>query len=89
MLSHKRARDKGKFSFSRYFQKLQPGDKVAVVRELSFTFGFENRIQGRTGTVLAKQGDSYCVEINDLNKPKKYVLKPIHLRKIETMEAKK
>lgn len=83
MLSHKRMREKGKISFTRYFQKFNPGDSVAVVKELNQIFGYSNRIQGRTGKVIAKRGSAYYVEINDLNKPKRYLIKPIHLRKIE------
>lgn len=83
MLKHKKTRQKGKFSFMRYFQKLQPGDSVAVVQELSVKFGYSKRLQGRTGKVIEKRGSAYYVEIKDLSKPKKYLIKPIHLKKIE------
>jgi len=82
MLKHKKSREKGKFSFTRYFQKFQPGDSVSVVRELSFPFGYSKRLQGRTGKVIEKRGSAYHVEIKDINKPKKYLIKPIHLKKI-------
>ncbi|MBS3072065.1 50S ribosomal protein L21e [Candidatus Pacearchaeota archaeon] len=87
MLKHKSPRTKGKISLTKYFQKFKEGDKVAVVRELSVKFGYSNRIHGRTGRVLAKRGSAYEVEINDINKPKKYVLKPIHLKRIEGAKA--
>ncbi len=83
MLTHKHPRDRGKVSFTKFFQKFQPGDKVAVVRELSQKFGYSNRIQGRTGTVLEKRGSAYHVELSELGKLKKYLLRPIHLKKIE------
>jgi len=83
MPRHKTPRTKGKFSFMRFFQKFKPGDSVAVVRELSQTFGYSKRLQGRTGKVLAKRGSAYYVEIKDLNKLKHYSIKPIHLKKIE------
>jgi large subunit ribosomal protein L21e len=83
MLSHKTPRTKGKFSFSRYFQKFKPGDSVAVVKELSITFGYGNKVQGRTGKVISKRGSAYEVQIKDLNKPKTYLIKPIHLKRIE------
>jgi len=83
MLKRKRLRQKGKFSFMRFFQKFQPGDKVAVVRELSQKFGYPKRLQGRTGKVIEKRGSAYYIEIKDLNKPKKYLIKPIHLKKIK------
>ncbi|MBS3088594.1 50S ribosomal protein L21e [Candidatus Pacearchaeota archaeon] len=83
MLKYKKPRTKGKFSFTRYFQKFKEGDKVAVAKELSIPFPYSKRLQGRTGTVLAKKGATYYVEIKDLNKPKRYFIKPIHLKKIE------
>ena len=85
MLKYKSARDKGKFSFTRFFQEFKPGELVAVVRELSLKFGYSKRLQGRTGKVIEKRGSAYYVQINDLNKPKKYLIKPIHLRKIEVV----
>ena len=83
MLGHKNPRQKGKFSFMRYFQQFKIGDSVAVVKELSVPFPYSVRLQGRTGKVLAKRGNSYYVEISDLNKPKRYSIKPIHLKRIE------
>jgi len=84
MLKRKKPRQKGKFSFTKYFQSFQPGDSVAVVQELSLPFGYVKKIQGRTGRVIAKRGTAYYVAIKDLNKEKKYLIRPIHLRKIET-----
>lgn len=83
MLKHKSPRTKGKFSFTRYFQKFQEGDSVAVVKELTFPFGYSKRLQGRTGKVIAKRGSSYEIEVRDLNKLKRYMLPAIHLKKIE------
>ena len=84
MLKHKRLRSKGKISFSRYFQKFKPGDAVAVIRELSIKFGYPKKLQGRTGKVIEKRGAAYEVEIKDLNKPKRYLIKPIHLQGIQS-----
>ena len=86
MLKFKKPREKGKFSFTKYFQKFQPGESVAVVQELSIPFGYKKKLQGRTGKVIEKRGNAYHVAINDLNKEKRYFIKPIHLRKIQ--EAK-
>ncbi|PIN93107.1 50S ribosomal protein L21e [Candidatus Pacearchaeota archaeon CG10_big_fil_rev_8_21_14_0_10_31_24] len=83
MLKHKNPRQKGKLPLSKYFQTFKDGDSVAVVRELSQKFGYSTRLQGRTGKVIKKQGSAYDVEIKDLNKPKRYFIKPIHLKKIE------
>lgn len=87
MLKRKVPREKGKFSFTKFFQKFKAGDSVAVVRELGLPFGYSKRIQGRTGKVLEKRGSAYYVEIKELNKPKRYLIKPIHLKKIEDVKA--
>ena len=83
MAKSKTARARGKFSFTKFFQKFKEGDSVAVARELSESFNYPKRLQGRTGKVIAKQGSAYCVEIKDINMPKRYLIKPIHLKKIE------
>lgn len=89
MLTHKKPRQKGKISFRKYFQKFSPGDSVAIVRELSVPFGYSNRIHGRTGKVIEKRGSAYYVEVKELGKPKKYLLKPIHLKKIQDIQGAK
>ena len=83
MLKRKDNRQKGKLSLSRYFQKLSPGDSVAVVRELAIPFGYLKRIQGRPGVVKAKRGSAFEVRVKELNKPKTYFIQPVHLKKIE------
>lgn len=86
MPKHKTQRQRGKISFKRYFQEFKSGDFVAVAKELSEIFGYSHRIQGRTGKVLGKRGRAYYIEINELNKPKRYLIKPIHLKKIEVSQ---
>jgi len=83
MLKRKKNREKGKISFTRYFQKFKEGDKVAIAIELSQIFGFPKRIQGRTGTIVKKQGNAYIVEMLDIKKLKTYAIKPIHLKKLK------
>lgn len=83
MRTHKNPRTSGKFSFRRFFQEFNEGDSVAVVMDLTFPFPYKKTIQGRTGKIIEKRGSAYYVEVNDLNKPKRYLLKPIHLKKIE------
>ncbi len=83
MVSHKHPRSRGKFSFSKYFQAFAPGDVVAVTRELAVSFPYSHRLQGRTGKVIEKRGSAYYVEVKDLNKPKRYLLHPIHLQRIK------
>ena len=85
MLKRKRIRERGKMSFMRYFQKFNSGDSVAIVRELGQQSpGFPKRMQGRTGKVIEKQGSAYIVEINDFKMKKRYSIRPIHLKKIES-----
>ena len=85
MIKRKRLRTKGKFSFTKYFQKFASGDSVAIVRELGQqSSGFPKKMQGRTGKIVEKRGSAYLLEVNDYNKLKKFVVKPIHLKKIET-----
>lgn len=87
MLIRKRTREKGKFSFTKYFQEFQPGEAVSVVRELSLPLDYLKQIQGRTGKVVAKRGSAYEVAIFDYNKEKRYMIKPIHLRRIKNENA--
>ena len=85
MTRGKKIRTRGKIQLSRYFQNLKEGDNVSIVRDLSVEFNFPERLQGRTGKVLEKRGSSYYVEISDLNKPKRYAIKPVHLKKIKSL----
>lgn len=87
MSRHKTPRMRGKLPLSSYFQSFKPGDTVAVVQNLAVIFGYSPRLQGRTGKVIEKRGSAYYVEVKDLNKPKRYLLKPIHLKKIQGVVA--
>ena len=79
----KKIREKGKLSFTRYFQEFKEGERVSVVRELSATCNFPKRLQGKTGVVESQRGKAYFVKINDQNKEKKFLIEPIHLKKIK------
>ena len=78
----KSIRTKGKLQLSRYFQEFNPGDKAAVVIEKSLAMNFPTNIQGRTGVIESRRGKSYIVKINDQKKEKKFLIEPIHLKKI-------
>ncbi|MEK6819324.1 MAG: hypothetical protein AABY10_05325, partial [Nanoarchaeota archaeon] len=69
-----------------YFKKFNDVYLVAVSRELTFPFIYSKRTNGRTCRVLEKRGEAYYVEIKDLNKPKRYLIRPIHLKKIEAIK---
>ena len=87
MANRKKIRTRGKIQLSRYFQELEKGDFVAVVKEPSIQAKFPNRIQGRTGVVKGRRGMFYLIKIMDLNKEKKFLIAPIHLKRIQTQES--
>ena len=51
MAGRKPIRTRGKLPLSRYFQKLENGDFVAISREKSVASDFPLRLQGITGIV--------------------------------------
>ena len=79
----KKTREKGKVQLSRYFQELKVGDRVSIVREPSQRAGFPERMQGKTGIVEGKRGKAYIIALRDYIKDKKFIIKPIHLKKIK------
>jgi len=85
-MKKKPVRAKGKLQLSRYFQKLDIGDYVTVIKEHSVASSFPKRLQGRTGRIENKRGEVYLIKINDQNKEKKFLIQPIHLKKIEYSE---
>jgi ribosomal protein L21E len=84
MNKRKQVRTRGKLKLSRYFQELQKGDAVAIVREAAVQSAFPKKLQGRTGVIENQRGKTYVVKINDQNKEKKFLIEPIHLKKIKT-----
>ncbi len=83
MIKRKRQREHGKIKLSRWFQDFKKGDKVAIIRELSVQPKFPKQLQGRSGVIENKRGDSFIVKIKDLNKEKTYIIHPIHLKKLK------
>ncbi len=83
MIKRKQLRTHGKIKLSNYFQEFKEGDRVAVIRDLALRPKFPKQIQGRSGTIKGKRGNSYIIRINDLNKEKVYIIHPIHLRKLK------
>ncbi|GBE20370.1 50S ribosomal protein L21e [archaeon BMS3Abin17] len=84
MGKRKSIRTRGKLQLSRYFQELDKGDSVAVVREKAARSSFPKRLQGKTGKIEGSRGKAYIVRIMDQNKEKKFLIQPIHLKKIKT-----
>jgi len=83
MGNKKPVRTRGKISISRYFQKLEKGDSVAVVKEPAMQPTFPKRLQGKTGLVESRRGKSYLIKIRDVNKEKTFLIAPVHLKKIK------
>ena len=83
MIVRKPLRTHGKIQLSKYFQEFQNGDRVAVIREHAVQPKFPTQIQGRSGVVVNKRGDSYIIKMNDLNKEKTYIIHPLHLKKLK------
>ena len=83
MADRKPIRTRGKIQLSKYFQELKKGDSVAVVNEKSLPSNFPKRLQGRTGKVDKRIGNSYSVKINDQTKEKTFIISPVHLKKIK------
>jgi large subunit ribosomal protein L21e len=83
MVRRKKVRTRGKLQLSRYFQELKEGIRVSVVRERSIGGSFPKRIQGRTGVIEGKRGRTYIVKLKDKDKEKRFLIKPIHLKKIK------
>ncbi len=82
MSSSRPIRNKGKLSFSRYFQKFETGERVALVKEQGTMAHFSHRMQGRTGVVIAKRGSAYVIEVKDLGKIKQIITHPINLKRV-------
>jgi len=83
MIKRKKIRDKGKIKLSNYFQDFKQGDRVAVVQELALNPKFPKKLQGKSGVVNSKRGNSYIVKINDINKQKEYIIHPAHLKRLK------
>lgn len=86
-MGRKPIRTRGKLRFSRYFQKLEKGDSVAVIKEPAVKSSFPARLQGKTGLIESERGKAYMVKIKDCNKEKRFLIEPIHLRKIKQIKT--
>ena len=83
MVHKKNIRSRGKLQLSKYFQEFKNGDSVAVIKEMAIDSNFPKRLQGRTGKVEGKRGKVYIIKIKDQEKEKKFLIEPIHLKKIK------
>jgi len=78
----KNVKRKGKISLTKYFQKLEKGDRVKLKIEPAVQKGaFHLRFHGKSGVVKSKIGKCYKVMIKDGKKEKELIVHPIHLKK--------
>ena len=78
----KRLRQKGKIRLSNYFKNLNNGERVSIVPDAGIRSAFPHRIRGKTGIVIDSRGRFKVIEIKETRGSKKYIIHPIHLRKI-------
>jgi len=80
----KKIRERGKLSVRKFFQRFETGDKVVLKAESAVQKAmYFHRFHGKIGTVKAKAGKSYEVEIRDGGKYKTVVVHPVHLSKAQ------
>lgn len=79
----KKTKEKGKVTIRRHLAEFKEGEKVALIVEPSQHAGmYHPRFVGKTGTVKAKTGSCYEVQITDINKEKTLIVHPVHMKKI-------
>ena len=72
---------KGTRTVNRFLVKFELGEKVHI--NFSSHQGVPNpKFQGKTGTILARRGNGYEIEVADMSAAKKIYLKPEHLKKV-------
>lgn len=86
MLKRKRIKEKGKLPFTKFFQNFKEGDSVALVRYPGIKCDVPQRMQGRTGKIISARGKAYVIAVKDINMSKTYIVRPIHLKKIEVQK---
>jgi len=83
-LMSKNIRSKGKISITRYLQKFEVGEKVALKMEPAVQKGgYFPRFHGKIGTVSGKQGRCYSISVKDINKLKTVLVHPVHLKRVK------
>ncbi|MEM4703407.1 MAG: 50S ribosomal protein L21e [Candidatus Pacearchaeota archaeon] len=84
MKARKHVRARGRKSLSKYFHKYKPGDKVALVLDLSEAKGrFAKQFHGITGTIEKQQGHAYIVKFLNGKVIKRIITIPAHLKPIK------
>ena len=72
---------RSRINITRSIHSYIAGDKVSIVLDGAQQKGMPHRrFQGVTGTVRAKQGRAFIVDVHDKNMPKTLIVRPEHLR---------
>lgn len=78
----KNIREKGKISFSKYFQKFKKEERVRLNAEPAYQRGmYYPRFHNKMGTIKGMKGKCYEVMIKDGNKEKLLIVHPVHLKR--------
>ena len=86
MPTQRNVHNRGKISFSKYFQQFNEGDCVALAQERGTAKEFPKRMQGKTGIISGKRGRAYIVDVKDIGLAKQIIVRPLHLKKIYIKE---
>ncbi|MCD6476659.1 MAG: 50S ribosomal protein L21e [Candidatus Aenigmarchaeota archaeon] len=74
---------KTKTTITKYLQKFEVNQKVAIVTDSSSNSGMPfRRFHGLTGKVIGKRGRAYIIELKDSGKLKKIIVSPEHLKMV-------
>lgn len=74
---------KGKISLTKYFQRFEEGQKVALKAEPAIQTGiYFKRFHGRVGVIGKKLGTCYQVFLKEGSKTKELIVHPVHLKLI-------
>ena len=79
----RKPRDKGKVSIVKQLKKFEVGDNVMVKVEPMIKKNLiHRRFLNKSGVIVEKRGNAYRVRVNDSNKKKDVLVKPVHLIKL-------
>lgn len=79
---HPRAR--GKVSLANYFAEFKIGERAVLKADPSVNNNlYHGRHHGRAGTITAKRGECYEIQIMDGNKQKMVIVHPVHLKRAQ------
>ena len=80
-LLSERPREHGKLGLSRLLHEYKPGDKAVIIIDPSIHKGMpHHRYQGKVGTITAKRGKAFEVNVTQGESMKKIIVRPEHLK---------